>query len=182
MKFMVNKTKAILSGCVLVFTGGFGIYYLVHRMMPEAPVFLAVAVIFGWLFTRYAASITLTDETVCRSFFGLFKKEVPWSDIRELGLIGENVFNKKKEKTGDKYIYFSPRAMTKEERFQMIVKWPPKDMLYMEYGERQLTQAMAIWGKDLKTYNVNDLYPDTENPKKPSIEEDKQPSGEKIEE
>ncbi len=88
-----------------------------------------------------------------------------WSEIHELGLIGENVFNHKKEKTGDKYIYFSPVSMTVKERFNLIVKWPPKNMLYMEYNEKALTYCMTIWGKELKTYNVEDLFPNSEEVK-----------------
>lgn len=174
MKIMINKTKAILASFVVVFMGGFGIFYFVHSMYPEGPVFLGIAVLFAYLFYKNASSVTISEEGVCRAFFGLFPKRMSWSEIKEMGLIGENVFNRKKEKNGDKYIYFSPREMTKEERFDMIVKWPPKDMLYLQYGEKQLSYAMTIWGKDLKTYNVQDLFPDTENPKSEAVTEQEQ--------
>ena len=71
----------------------------------------------------------------------------------------------KKKKTGDKYLYFSPEKLDADERFQMIVKWPPKDKLYAEYSERLLAYALAIWGKELETYNVEDLYANTSEPK-----------------
>ena len=45
----------------------------------------------------------------------------------------------------------------------MIVKWPPKKILYMEYQEKNLEYTMAIWGKELKTYNVEDMYPNTKD-------------------
>ena len=162
MKVIVNKTKTIFSGFIVIFMGGFGIYYLANSMYPEGPVFLVIAAVFAWLFFRNASTVTITPKSVTRSFFGLGKKEVPWTEIKELGLIGENVFNRKKNKTGHKYIYFSPKEMTAKERFDMIVKWPPKEMLYMEYQEKNLEYTMAIWGKDLKTYNVEDLFPNTE--------------------
>lgn len=163
MKVMINKTKAILSGAVLLFTGGFGIYYLVCSMYPEAPVFLAAAALFLYVFYKNAACITVTQESITLSFFRIVKKQMAWPEVKELGLIGENVFSKKKNNTGDKYIYFSPVPMTRDERFHMIVKWPPKDMLYMQYSEKALEHALAIWGKDLKTYHVEDLFPDTED-------------------
>lgn len=163
MKVVVNKTKAILAGFVLIFTGGFGIYYLIHRMYPAAPVFLVCALIFGYLFIKNAALVTITSENIQLSIFGFVRKQVLWSDIKELGLIGENVFSKKEKKTGEKYIYFSPVKMTKDERFQMIVKWPPKNMLYMQYSKKVLEYTQAIWGKELKTYNVEDLFPTTKD-------------------
>lgn len=53
--------------------------------------------------------------------------------------------------------------MSEKERFHMIVKWPPKEMLYMEYEEKALEYIMSIWGKELKTYNVEDLFPNTKD-------------------
>lgn len=163
MKIMINKTKAILSGAVLLFTGGFGLYYLIRSMYPEAPAFLAIAALFLYLFYKNAAFITVTEEFIQFSFLGIKKKRILWSEVKELGLIGENVFSKKKNNTGDKYIYFSPVQMTSNQRFQMIVKWPPKNMLYMQYSEKALEHTLAIWGKDLKTYHVEDLFPNTED-------------------
>lgn len=163
MNFIVNKTKAILSGFMVVFMGGFGIYYLIHSMYPEAPVFLVVAAIFAFLFWQNATTVTVTDDAVSRSFLGFGKKTVPWSDIQELGLIGENVFSHKKSKTGHKYIYFSPKKMTEKERFDMIVKWPPKKMLYVEYQEKTLEYTMTLWGKELKSYNAEDLFPNSKD-------------------
>lgn len=161
MNFIVNKTKAFLSGAVVVFTGGFSIYYLTHSMYPEGPVFLMIALIFAGLFFRNASFVTVTASSVSRSFFGLASRTILWTDIRELGLIGENVFNSRKEKTGHKYIYFSPYTMTEKERFDLIVKWPPKNILYVEYREKTLEYILTIWGKDLKTYNVEDLFPNS---------------------
>lgn len=163
MKFTVNKTKSILSGFMLLFMGGFGIYYLIHSMYPEGPVFLVIAALFAYLFFRNASAVTVTPQAICRSFFGFFKKEVSWEQIRELGVIGENVFSRNPKKTGHKYIYFSPNEMTEKQRFDMIVKWPPKNMLYVEYEEKTLESIMTVWGKELKAYNAEDLFPNTKD-------------------
>lgn len=164
MKIIVNKTNSIFAGFVVLFMGGFGIYYMLNAMYPEGPVFLIIAAVFAFLFYKNASTVSVSPDSVCRSFFGLGKKEVSWDDIKEVGLIGENVFSRKKTRTGHKYIYFSPKEMTKKQRFDMIVKWPPKKMIYVEYQEKGLEYIMSIWGKELKTYNVEDLFPDTEDP------------------
>lgn len=143
---------------------GFGIYYMLNAMYPEGPFFLIIAAVFAFLFYKNASTVSVSPDSVCRSFFGLGKKEVSWDDIKEVGLIGENVFSRKKTRTGHKYIYFSPKEMTKKQRFDMIVKWPPKKMIYVEYQEKGLEYIMSVWGKELKTYNVEDLFPDTEDP------------------
>ena len=172
MRAIVNKTKTILASVMVAFFGGYGIYFAVTRAWLPAAVFLAIAALFGFVLVRYGSVLHIDDEKLEWKFLGLSRREMPWSQVREVGLIGENVFNGggsvpggKKKKTGDKYLYFSPVKMDADERFQMIVKWPPKDKLYAEYSDKLLAYAMTIWGKELETYNVEDLYANTSEPK-----------------
>ncbi|MCD8012126.1 MAG: hypothetical protein LUG99_02920 [Lachnospiraceae bacterium] len=162
MKFTVNKAKAIISGAVTLFFGGFGLYYLSRALWPETLVFLALAVVFGIQLVRNASTVTIDRQSITFAFLGRSRQSLDWADVKEMGLVGENVLSRNKKKSGDKYIYFSPHEMTADERFQMIVKWPPKDMPYLLYGEKQLEYAQALWGKELKTYNVEELYPNSE--------------------
>ena len=166
MRAIVNKTKTILASAMVAFFGGYGIYFAVTRAWLPAAVFLAVAALFGFVLVRYGSVLHIDDEKLELKFLGLSRRALPWSEVREVGLIGENVFNHgKKKKTGDKYLYFSPVKLDADERFQMIVKWPPKDKLYAEYSDKLLAYAMTIWGKELETYNVEDLYANTSEPK-----------------
>ena len=166
MRIIVNKTKAILAAVMVTFFGGYGIFYLVSGSGVAAAVFLAVGAVFVWLLFRYASTLTVDSDGVRLGFLGMTRKTIRWDDIREVGLIGENVFNHgKKKKTGDKYIYFSPVRMDADERFDMIVKWPPKDKLYVEYSEKALEYAMTCWHGQLETYNVEDLFPNSGEPR-----------------
>ena len=166
MRVIVNKTKTILASAMIAFFGGYGIYFAVTRAWLPAAVFLVFAFLFGFVLVRYGSVLHIDDEKLELKFLGLSRKVMPWSQVREVGLIGENVFNHgKKKKTGDKYLYFSPVKLNADERFQMIVKWPPQDKLYAEYSEKLLAYAMTIWGKELETYNVEDLYANTSEPK-----------------
>ena len=166
MRVIVNKTKTILATAMIAFFGGYGIYFAVTRAWLPAAVFLVFAFLFGFVLVRYGSVLHIDDEKLELKFLGLSRKVMPWSQVREVGLIGENVFNHgKKKKTGDKYLYFSPVKLNADERFQMIVKWPPQDKLYAEYSEKLLAYAMTIWGKELETNNVEDLYANTSEPK-----------------
>ena len=166
MRAIVNKTKAILAAAMVAFFGGYGIYFAVTAAWLPAAVFLAVAALFGFVLARYGSVLCIDDEKLQLKLLGLPRRDLRWTEVREVGLIGENVFNHgNKKKTGDKYLYFSPVKLDADERFQMIVKWPPKDKLYAEYSEKLLAYAMTIWGKELETYNVEDLYANTSEPK-----------------
>ena len=166
MRVIVNKSKTILASLMVAFFGGYGIYFAVTKSWLPAAIFFAIAILFGFVLVRCGSVLCIDDEKLELKFLGLSRKVMPWSEVREVGLIGENVFNRgKKEKTGDKYLYFSPVKLDADERFKMIVKWPPKDKLYAEYSEKLLAYAMTIWGKDLETYNVEDLFANTSEPK-----------------
>lgn len=166
MRALVNKTKTLLASVAVLFFGGYGIYYLTQAAWLPAAAFLIVAALFGYVLVRYASIVEISEEGVRLRFLGLKRRELTWSEVRELGLIGENVFNRgKKNKTGDKYIYFSPVKLSADERFDMIVKWPPKDKIYVEYSEKLLTCAMSNWPGELETYNVEDLYANSSEPR-----------------
>lgn len=166
MRAIVNKSKAILASVMVAFFGGYGIYFAVTKSWLPTAVFLVFAFLFGFVLVRCGSVLHIDDEKLELKFLGLSRKAMLWSQVREVGLIGENVFNRgKKEKTGDKYLYFSPVKLSADERFRMIVKWPPKDKLYAEYSEKLLAYAMTIWGRELETYNVEDLYANTSEPK-----------------
>ena len=166
MKILVNKTKAILAGAMVAFFIGYGIFYLFNGPAVAAAVFLAVGLLFGWLLYRNASTLEVGPDGLRLSFLGLKRREMGWGEVREVGLIGENVFNHgKKKRTGDKYIYFSPIRLNADERFQMIVKWPPREQLYAEYSEKALEYAMTLWHGELMTYNVEDIFPNSEEPR-----------------
>ena len=166
MRTIVNRTKTILASIMVVFFGGYGIFYLVQAVWLPAAVFLLIATLFGFILARYGSTVSIDEDKVRLSLFALTRRELPWAEIHEVGLIGENVFNHgKKNRTGDKYLYFSPVRMNADERFQMIVKWPPRDKIYVEYSEKLLAYAMTIWGRELETYNVEDLYANSSEPK-----------------
>jgi len=165
MKSIVNKTKTIFSGIIVIFFLSFGIYYLTVQYNVEAVVFLALSAAFGYVFYLSASVVTIDHERVSVSFLGRPRRSLAWSEIQEVGLIGEGIYSRSRT-SGHKYIYFSPVTMTQPERIKMIRNWPPKEQLYVEYRENTLAYATAVWGKELKTFNVKDLFPDSEEPKK----------------
>jgi len=138
MRFIVNKTKTVIAAAMVLFFFGYGIFFIVTKNMLGAVAFLLLTALFAWVLYRNARTVTVDGDGVRQNFLGFELHRLPWNLVREMGLIGEGVFNRK-GKSGDKYIYFSPTAMTPDERFNLIVRWPPKkDILYFEYSEKAL--------------------------------------------
>lgn len=163
-RYIVSTSKAFLSGITLLFFWGYAGYYLCNSLWPEFIVFATLGGVFCRQFIANAAYIELTDQSVSMKFLGYPRRSMLWSDIQEVGIIGENVFSRKKRgkrKSGDKFIYFSPERMNRDSRFQMIVNWPPKKCLYIEYTPEALEHVQLIWNRPVKYYNAEDLNPDT---------------------
>lgn len=167
---MVCTKKALASGFFTVFFWGYGIYFLLSYETVGAAVFAILGVLFFREFLKSARNVSISRKGVESSFFGLKKRFLSWEQIAEMGLIGEKVFSKKENKTGDKYMYFATHKRTADERFQMIVAWPPvDDTIYVEYTAQLMEKAQFFYKHQFETYNVRDLYPNSAEPtsKKP---------------
>ena len=80
------------------------------------------------------------------------------AESAETGAAGSKILNKgNPNKTGTVYIYFSPTALDDNERFDMMLKWPPKDKLYLRYSEARLNFIKTGCGMDIVGYNIGKL-------------------------
>jgi len=166
MKAIVSTSKSLASVFFTLFFFGYAIFYLVQWLLPEFLLFLALGALFFYQFFKNASYIKSDEESIRLCFFGLTRKELHWSEVREMGVIGENVFSRKNQKRlwkGERFIYFSTRELNEEGRFQMAVRWPPKDAIYAEYTQELLTQLQTVWNRPVKYYNVEDLCPNTKD-------------------
>lgn len=167
MRYIVSTPKAVVSGLSTVFFWGYAILYLVQGSVLPFLVFGALGCLFAYQLWKNAAYVVIDRETISQRFFGLRCRSLPWDRVREVGVIGEAVFShgkKGRQRSGEKYIYFSPVAHNEKSRFQMIVNWPPRDgSLYMEYTPEALERAQLLWNGPIKYYNAEDLYPNTED-------------------
>ena len=86
-------------------------------------------------------------------------KVYTWADISEVGVIGTKVFPKTaSNKGGRKYIYFSPKELDEDSRFDLALKWPPK-IPYTSFSNAKLEAVSFIWQKEIAYYNTGDMHP-----------------------
>lgn len=157
-KSYVNLPKAAVSLLITLFFGGYSGYFCYRALWPEAIVFLLLASLFLLITCRYLSVAVITRDGVELRLFSILRRRQDWSEIREVGIIGENVFLRSRQKgPGTLYVYFSPVELSEEERFQLAVKWPPKNMIYMNYLPERFEKIQYYWGKPVAKYNVGDL-------------------------
>ena len=121
-------------------------------------VFLAIALLFFKIALDAGAKISVGKDGVSRRLFGKTTHSFKWEEIAETGAAGSKILNKgNPNKTGTVYIYFSPTALDDNERFDMMLRWPPKDKLYLRYSEARLNFIKTVCGMDIVGYNIGKL-------------------------
>lgn len=124
-----------------------------------ACLFLLVAAAFSVIGVMYGSVVSIDETGVRRSFWGVQISDTPWYEIAEVGIVGVKVFNNNNPKrTGSRYIYFSKKALTDDERFKLALEWPPKDMPYLLYTRTRIDTAMLYHNKEIATYNAGDIF------------------------
>lgn len=123
-----------------------------------ALVFFIVAVIYFIVGINYFSFVSFDKNGVTLSVLGIKRRFFTWNEIAEAGVAGSKIFNKeKKKKTGTLYLYFSKEKMTENERFDMMLKFPPKDKIYLCYTEKRLKDIRWFFDGKLAYFNIGDM-------------------------
>lgn len=157
-KYFVNPVEftAAISTVIVAFTMAFSLLYI--KRPVSALFFFGIALLFLKVSFTTGAKITISPEGITRSVLGKATKTLTWDEITEVGVAGSRIFNKgSKEKCGTLYIYFSKTPMDDQERFQMMLKWPPKDKLYLQYDQYRMDFIQALYNQKVHTYNTGSL-------------------------
>ena len=156
--FIVDFGKAAVClavGAVLIITAAVMLY---QRKWGALGVFLVVSLPYLAVGVWNASEICWDREGVFRKVFGISVKKVPWSGIREIGVMGTKVFNgRNPKKTGRMYIYFSEKALSDKERFDTMLRWPPLNKMYLLYQADRIDALRRCYEGRIETYNVGDL-------------------------
>ena len=155
----MNPIQFGISLATIVGSLLFGISLALISLWGSSLLFFAIAMLFVWVSSSCGAIITITDEGVTRSVFGKITKTMTWKEIKEIGVAGTDLFTKsKKDRTDTLHIYFSKSPMTDEERFDMMLQWPPKDGLYLQYTKNRAQTIQAFWSDKIHTYNAGEIF------------------------
>lgn len=142
----------VLSGLVL------GTTFIVLRNWPGAVLMFTIAGLFIWQGMIYGPWVCITGEGIRKHIFGHTLQQMRWDQVKEVGVVGTRVFNRlTPDKTGPMYIYFSPRELSTEERFQLALTFPPKDMLFLLHDQQREDLVQSLWNTKLIGYNTGKL-------------------------
>jgi hypothetical protein len=155
--FLVNPLRFIISIVTVIISLILaGTLFYISRP-GSALLFFLIAVIFFIESFFSGAIVSVSNEGIKQTVFGKCIKEFRWAEIREIGVIGSNPFNKKeKGDPGTLYIYISKQTMNPQDRFGMILKWP-NDKIYLQYTKQRIYSIQMQWNNKIDTYNTGNL-------------------------
>ena len=156
--YFVNPLELAIAAATAAGSGAIaGVCLFLGRFL-SALVFLAIALLFFKIALDAGAKISVGKDGVSRRLLGKTTHSFKWEEIAETGAAGSKILNKgNPNKTGTVYIYFSPTALDDNDRFDMMLRWPPKDKLYLRYSEARLNFIKTVCGMDIVGYNIGKL-------------------------
>ena len=155
--FRVNTLKfvAALGTSLVCLTLGLCMLFALARPLSAA-VFIGIGALFLPICATYGASLRIDDEGVTRlNLFGRKTRFLPWREIAEIGVAGSRVLGRgdKKKNPGTLYIYFSENEMTEQQRFETMLHFPTKGLLFTTYSQAKIEAVQLRWSSRIATYN-----------------------------
>ncbi len=158
-KFRVHTFKYLIAAVTVIVSLGVSALMCYLREWRGVIMFLLVALLFSWIAVMYGAVITISNDKIRMSFWGILMRERTWKEIKEVGVVGTNIFRVENGKyVGNRYIYFSTEGLDEDERFKLAMKWPPRKMIYLFYTKERLDQIQHIWDNEISSYNAGDIF------------------------
>lgn len=157
-RYPVYVAKMLAGLATFVVAAILGGTYLYIAKYLEAAIFGFIAILFLVIGLNYSCMITIDHTGVRKSLFGKTLCYLSWSEIQEVGVTSTRVFGDEKKKPGTLFIYFSPVAMTEDDRFAMALNWPPRKQIYLEYDRSRIQFIQQCWANRIETYRTGDLY------------------------
>ena len=153
--FFVDPIKGGISLITLVFLVAIAVCLITMAEYLPAAIFGAAGLLFLPQVWQYDSRVCFDERGVRCSFCGYTRLFLSWEDIAEVGVAGNRVFGSKK-KPGTLYLYLSPAVMTEDERFQMMLRFPPKGKIVLAFTDRNYAVLRQYWEGAVCSYNAGD--------------------------
>lgn len=156
-KYIVNPVNCIVSGLTAVILLSMAINCLADQIYIAVAILSALACIFAVMCINNGAVIGIHCDYVEKKM--LIGKPLVFlkSEIQEIGVVGLRMYRKNEHNHGTRYIYFSKSKLTEQDRFELCLSWPPKNMIYMEWTNKRMAAVQNFWSDELAEYNAGDI-------------------------
>lgn len=155
--FIVHPSRFFVALVTFLCLSLIAITLLTMSAYKAAVIFFFIGLLFlpaAWL---NGSIVSITDKNVYVHRLGHRGLSLEWNQVAEVGVAGSKIFNRRdKKKTGTLYIYLSPTHMSEEERFDMMLRFPPKEKIYLAYSEKRFEAIRHRWNDSIETWNTGE--------------------------
>lgn len=157
--YMIYPFKFCISTATSLISFLLAISMLLITRVGSFLLFLVIAVVFLAIALINGSKLTVDEKGLSRTLFGKTLQHYSWDEIAEVGVVGTKVFgNDDKKDVGSRHLYFSKEHLSDEERFRMVLQWPPRNKLYMLYNTERLAAVQSYWSGKIETYKAGDVF------------------------
>ncbi len=158
-QYRIDTFKAAVSLATVLFSFTISASLIIIHRFGSAAVFFLIGFIFIRPMLTYGATISVEQSGIRCFILRKTLRFFSWDEIAEVGVAGTKIFHKKDtKKTGTLYIYISKVALTDEDRFDMMLNWPPKkDVIFLTYSKQRLDAIQMLFSNKIQTYNAGDI-------------------------
>jgi len=157
--YYADTFKAAVSAATVLFSFTIGVCLLTIQRFGSAAIFFLIGLLFLWPILIYGARVSVEQSGIRCFLPWKTLRSFNWDEIAEVGVSGTKIIKTNQSKnTGTLYIYISKAALTDEERFDMMLNWPPKDKIFLTYSRERLDTIQMLFGSKIQTYNAGEIY------------------------
>ena len=168
------KKKAIFVAEPLLMSlyGAFAVFFIILSVTmfsvhnyEFAWFFLAFVLFFGIIAAFYGMLVIVTPEGVCQRFLFIPVRRLTWDEVKEIGVLGSRPpfkgqaakVSKRAKKPGMLYFYLSTKELTEDEKFDLVLKWPPFHLCFFRYSQKRFETMQFFADREMKMYNTGAL-------------------------
>lgn len=157
-RYKIHTFKCVIAALVAVMFVVLGIVQIILCHIFTAAFLMSLGIFFFWISIANGSTVLVNADGVALITFGHIRRFFSWDSIQEVGVTGTKVFNRHSpSKTGTVFIYFSRSKMTKDDRFKMILNWPPKEKIYFQFSMDKLAAVERYWTKEIALNNIGNI-------------------------
>lgn len=154
---IVNKAYAIIMAFFAAVFLLSGVCLMLVGSWIGGAVCILLALVYLCVSAMYGAVVHIDAKGVSRKILFCPKESYTWEELREVGVFGSRVLKQEaSNKVGTLYLYVSTQAMTDEERFNMVLRWPIRQIHFV-FSPRNLELVQYFWNQKIETFNTGDL-------------------------
>lgn len=154
---IVNKANALVMTFFAAVFLLAGVCLMLVGSWIGGAVCILLTLIYLCISAMYGAVVHIDANGISRKVLFRPKESYAWKELREVGVFGSRILKREtSNKVGTLYLYVSTQAMTEEERFNMVLRWPVRQIHFV-YSPRSLELVQYYWNQKIETFNTGSL-------------------------